>query len=88
VGQGGLASQLTCLQHFEFFCLWRFSVIGQCKVSQQNPEPDPALMGSLDWYTVAKACLKFRSWIEAVIAGDSHFIEYIDSQYVLLLISF
>ncbi len=45
-------------------------------------------MGSLDWYTVAKACLKFRSWIEAVIAGDSHFIEYIDSQYVLLLISF
>jgi hypothetical protein len=44
-----------------------------------------ALMGSLDWDTVAKAYLKFGSWIEAVIAGDSHFIEYIDSQYVPLL---
>jgi len=41
VGQGGLASQLTCLQPFGLFCVWRFSVIGQCKVSQQNPEPDP-----------------------------------------------
>jgi hypothetical protein len=47
-----------------------------------------ALIGSLDWDTVAKAYLKFRPWIEAVIAGDSHFIEYIDSQYVPLLISF
>jgi hypothetical protein len=47
-----------------------------------------ALMGFLDWDTVAKACMKFRSWMEAVIAGDSHFIEYIDSQYVPLLISF
>ena len=48
-----------------------------------------ALMGSLDRDTVAKACLKFRSWIEAVvIAGDSNFIEYLDSQYVPLLISF
>ncbi len=41
VGQGDPASQLTCLQPFGLFCVWRFSVIGQCKVSQQNPEPDP-----------------------------------------------
>ncbi len=41
VGQGGLASQLTRLQPFGLFCVWRFSVIGQCKVSQQNPGPDP-----------------------------------------------
>jgi hypothetical protein len=47
-----------------------------------------ALMGSLDWDTVAKGCLKFRSWIEAVVAGDSHFIEYLDSQYVPLFFSF
>jgi hypothetical protein len=47
-----------------------------------------ALMGSLDRDTVAKACLKFRSWIEAVIGGDSNFIEYLDSKYVPLLISF
>jgi hypothetical protein len=40
-GQGGLASQLTCLQPFGLFCVWRFSVICQCKVSQQNPKPDP-----------------------------------------------
>jgi hypothetical protein len=45
-------------------------------------------MGSLDWDTVAQACLKFRSMIEAVVAGDSHFIEYLDSQYVPLLIFF
>jgi hypothetical protein len=43
-----------------------------------------ALMVSLDRDTVAKACLKFRSWIEAAIASDSHFIEYLDSQYVPL----
>ena len=41
VGQGGPASQLTYLHPFGLFCVWRFSVIGQCKVSQQNPEPDP-----------------------------------------------
>ncbi len=35
-GQGGLASQLTWLQPFGLFCVWRFSVIGQCKVSQQK----------------------------------------------------
>jgi hypothetical protein len=41
VGKGGLASQLTWPQPFGLFCVWRFSVIGQCKVSQQNPGPDP-----------------------------------------------
>jgi hypothetical protein len=47
-----------------------------------------ALMGSLDWDTEAKACLKFRSRIEAVVTDVSHFIEYLDSQYVPLIIVF
>jgi hypothetical protein len=47
-----------------------------------------ALMGSLDWDTVAKACLKFRSRIQAVVADGSHFIEYLVSQYITLLILF
>ncbi len=46
------------------------------------------LMGSLDWDTVAKTCYKFRSRIQAVVADDSNFIEYLDSQYVPLLIVF
>jgi hypothetical protein len=51
VGKGGLASQLTCLQPFGLFCVCRFSVIGQCKVSQQNPEPDPEdeVVDGLPW---------------------------------------
>jgi hypothetical protein len=59
VEQGGLASQLTWLQPFGLFCVWRFSVIGQCKVSQKFQvliQKMRALMGSLDWDTVAKAC--------------------------------
>jgi hypothetical protein len=50
VGQGGLASQLTWLQPFGLFCVWRFSVIGQCKVSQKNPGPDPEDEGVDCWW--------------------------------------
>ncbi len=47
-----------------------------------------ALMGSLNWDTVAKAYWGFRSKIEAVVAADGYFIEYLDSQCVPLLIVF
>jgi hypothetical protein len=47
-----------------------------------------ALVGFLDRDTVAKACKRFRSRIEAVLTANNHFIEYIDSQFVPLLIFF
>jgi hypothetical protein len=34
-----------------------------------------ALVGSLDRDTMAKACKRFRSWMEAVVTANSHFIE-------------
>jgi hypothetical protein len=34
-----------------------------------------ALVGSLDRDTVAKACKRFRSRIEAVLTADKNFIE-------------
>ncbi len=33
------------------------------------------VMGNLDKDTVAKACRRFRSWIEAVVAADGNFIK-------------
>jgi hypothetical protein len=34
-----------------------------------------ALVGSLDRDTMGKAYKRFRSWIEAVVTANSHFIE-------------
>jgi hypothetical protein len=34
-----------------------------------------ALVGSLDRDTMGKACKRFRSWIEANVTVNSHFIE-------------
>ncbi len=48
VGEGGLASQLTQLQPFGLFCVWRLWVIDQCKASQQNRGPHPQDEGG-DW---------------------------------------
>ncbi len=48
VGEEGLASQLTWLQPFGLFCVWRLSVTGQCKASQQNWGPDPEDEGGDD----------------------------------------
>ncbi len=38
--------------------------------------------------TMAKACMSFRSRMEAVFTADGSFIEYVDCQYVSLLIFF
>ncbi len=46
------------------------------------------VMGSLGRDTPAKACTSFRSKIEAVFTADGSFIEYVDCQYVSLLIFF
>jgi hypothetical protein len=43
-------------------------------------------MGSLDRDTVAKACRRFWSRIEAVVAAEGDFIKYFDSQYIFLLL--
>ncbi len=46
------------------------------------------VMGSFDRNTMAKACRSFRSRIEAVFTADGSFIDYVDCQYVYLLIFF
>ena len=46
------------------------------------------VMRSFDRNTMAKACMSFRSWMEAVFTADGSFIEYDDCQYVSLLIFF
>jgi hypothetical protein len=46
------------------------------------------VMGSLARATLAKACTSFRSRIEAHFTADGSFIEYVDCQYVSLLIVF
>ncbi len=46
------------------------------------------MMGSLGSDTLAKACTSFRSRIEAVFTDDGSFIEYVDFQYVSLVIFF
>jgi hypothetical protein len=46
------------------------------------------VMRSLGRDTLAKACTSFRSRIEAVFTADGSFIEYVDCQYVSLLIFF
>ncbi len=43
------------------------------------------VMGSLARDTVAKACMSFRSRIEALFTADGNCIEYVDCQYVSLL---
>jgi hypothetical protein len=44
------------------------------------------VMGSLARDTLAKACTSFRSRIEALFTADGGFVEYVDCQYVSLLI--
>ncbi len=46
------------------------------------------VMGSLARDTLAKACMSFRSRIEALFTADGSFIESGDCQYVSLLIVF
>jgi hypothetical protein len=46
------------------------------------------VMGSLARDTLAKACMSFRSRIEALFTADGSFIESVDCQYVYLLIVF
>jgi hypothetical protein len=46
------------------------------------------MMGSLGRDTLAKACTRIMSRIEAVFTADSSLIEYVDCQYVSLLIFF
>ena len=46
------------------------------------------VMRSFDRNTMAKACMSFRSRMEAVFTADGSFIEYVDCQYVSLPIVF
>jgi hypothetical protein len=46
------------------------------------------VMGFLASDTLAMACMSFRSRIEAVLAADGSFIEYVNCQYVYLPIFF
>jgi hypothetical protein len=46
------------------------------------------VMMSFDRNTMAKACMSFRSREEVVFTANGSFIEYVDCQYVSLLIFF
>ncbi len=46
------------------------------------------MMGSFNRDTVARACRRFSSRIEAVIAADGNFIELVNSQYIPLVYFF
>jgi hypothetical protein len=46
------------------------------------------VIGSFIRNPMAKACMSFRSRMEAVFTADGSFIEYVDCQYVSLLIFF
>jgi hypothetical protein len=46
------------------------------------------VMGSFDRNTMSKACMIFRSRMEAIFTADGSFIKYVDCKYVSLLISF
>ncbi len=46
------------------------------------------MMGSFDRDTVVRACRRFSSRIEAVIAADGDFIELVNSQYIPLVYFF
>ncbi len=46
------------------------------------------VMRSFDRNTMAKACMSFRSRMEAVFTADGSFNEYVDCQYVSLLFFF
>jgi hypothetical protein len=76
---------------FDFF-VWGVSEL-RVKAKFRNKSKDliqkmKEVMGYLARDTLAKACMSFRSRIEALFTADGSFIEYIDSQYVFLLIVF
>jgi hypothetical protein len=76
---------------FDFF-IWGVSVL-RVKAKFRNKSKDliqkmKELMRSLARGTLAKACMSFRSRIEALFTAYGSFIEYIDCQYVSLLIIF
>jgi len=84
VGRGDLASQLAWLQAFRLL---------RVKAKFRNKSDDlipkmKEVMGSLARDTLAKAFMSFRSRIEALCTADGSFIEYVDCQYVSLLIVF
>jgi hypothetical protein len=75
----------------EFF-VWGVSEL-RVKANFRNKSKDliqkmKEVMGSLARDTLAKACMSFRSRNEALFTPDGSFIEYIDCQYVSLLIVF
>ncbi len=78
-------------KHFDFF-VWGVSGL-RVKAKSRNKSKDliqkmKEVMGSLARDTPAKACTSFRSRIEALFTANGSFIEYVDFQYVALLIVF
>jgi hypothetical protein len=76
---------------FDYF-VWGVSEL-RIKAKSRNKSKDliqkmKKVMGYLVRDTLAKACMSFRSRIEAVFTADGSFIEYVDSKYASLLIVF
>ncbi len=76
---------------FDYF-VWGVSEL-RIKAKSRNKSKDliqkmKEVTGSLARDTLAKACLSFRSRIEALFTADCSFIEYVDCQNVYLRIVF
>jgi hypothetical protein len=83
-------SSLDC-NPFDYFVwgVFKFLVISKFRnKSNDLIQKMKEVMGSLGRDTLAKACTSFRSRIEAVLTAAGSFTEYVDCQYVSLLIFF
>jgi hypothetical protein len=85
-----LSSSPDC-KPFDFFVCGVSEL--RVKANSRNKSKDlikkmKEVMGSLARDTLAKACTSFRSRSEALFTADGRFIEYVDCQYVSLLIVF
>ncbi len=85
-----LPSSPDC-KHFDYFVCGISELRVKAKFrnkSKDQIQKMKEVMGSLAKDTLAKACTSFRSRIEALFIADGSFIEYVDCQYVSLLIVF
>jgi hypothetical protein len=83
-------SSLDC-NSFDYFVRGVFELLVISKFRNKSNDliqKMKEVMGSLGRDTLAKACTSFRSKIEAVFKAAGSFIEYVDCQYVSLLIFF
>ncbi len=85
-----LPSSPDC-KHFDYFVCGVSELRVKAKFRNKSKgliQKMKEVMGSLPGDTLTKACTSFRPRIEAVFTADGSFIEYVNCQYVALLIAF